>query len=149
MRRHFLFIIFALLSSEALFAQTNEVLLETTEGNIRIMLYDDTPLHRDNFLKLVGEQFYDSLLFWLDTLGRTDSTDYVLMGTLPADDELPHNAYFGIYNRYTVSRAKNFFFDDIGEEEAWRTSQPAALAGKGKARAGEGRGTSAFCAGFA
>ncbi len=63
MRRHFLFIIFALLSSEALFAQTNEVLLETTEGNIRIMLYDDTPLHRDNFLKLVGEQFYDSLLF--------------------------------------------------------------------------------------
>ena len=63
MRRHFLFIIFALLSSEALFAQTNEVLLETTEGNIRIMLYNDTPLHRDNFLKLVGEQFYDSLLF--------------------------------------------------------------------------------------
>lgn len=44
-------------------AQTNEVLLETTEGNIRIMLYDDTPLHRDNFLKLVDEQFYDSLLF--------------------------------------------------------------------------------------
>ena len=44
-------------------AQTNEVLLETTEGNIRVMLYDDTPLHRDNFLKLVDEQFYDSLLF--------------------------------------------------------------------------------------
>ena len=44
-------------------AQTNEVLLETTEGNIRIVLYDDTPLHRDNFLKLVDEHFYDSLLF--------------------------------------------------------------------------------------
>jgi peptidyl-prolyl cis-trans isomerase B (cyclophilin B) len=44
-------------------AQTNEVLLETTEGNIRVMLYDDTPIHRDNFLKLVNEQFYDSLLF--------------------------------------------------------------------------------------
>ena len=44
-------------------AQTNEVLIETTEGNIRIILYDDTPVHRDNFLKLVDEHFYDSLLF--------------------------------------------------------------------------------------
>ena len=44
-------------------AQSHEVLLETTEGNIRVVLYDDTPIHRDNFLKLVGEQFYDSLLF--------------------------------------------------------------------------------------
>ena len=40
-----------------------EVLLETTEGNIHIALYNETPLHRDNFLKLVNEQFYDSLLF--------------------------------------------------------------------------------------
>ena len=44
-------------------AQTHEVLLETTQGNIRISLYDDTPAHRDNFMKLVGEQFYDSILF--------------------------------------------------------------------------------------
>ena len=40
-----------------------EVLLETTEGNIRIALYDETPRHRDNFLKLVESHFYDSLLF--------------------------------------------------------------------------------------
>ena len=40
-----------------------EVLLETTEGNIRIALYNETPLHRDNFLKVVGMQLYDSLLF--------------------------------------------------------------------------------------
>lgn len=44
-------------------AQTHEVVLETTEGNIRLMLYDDTPRHRDNFLRLVNEHFYDSLLF--------------------------------------------------------------------------------------
>ncbi|MBD5208859.1 MAG: peptidylprolyl isomerase [Bacteroidales bacterium] len=37
--------------------------IETTEGPIKIMLYDDTPLHRDNFLKLVKENYYDSLLF--------------------------------------------------------------------------------------
>lgn len=40
-----------------------EVLLETTEGNIRIALFNETPQHRDNFLKLVGMHVYDSLLF--------------------------------------------------------------------------------------
>lgn len=40
-----------------------EVLLETTQGNIRIALYNETPKHRDNFLSLVRTHFYDSLLF--------------------------------------------------------------------------------------
>jgi peptidyl-prolyl cis-trans isomerase B (cyclophilin B) len=44
-------------------AQRRHVLLETTAGNIRLALYDDTPRHRDNFLRLVNEHFYDSLLF--------------------------------------------------------------------------------------
>ena len=46
-------------------AQTTstEVLLETTKGNIRIALYDETPQHRDNFLKLTKMGSYDSLLF--------------------------------------------------------------------------------------
>ena len=45
------------------FAQERaEVELETTEGNIRIALYNETPQHRDNFMKLVRMQFYDSLL---------------------------------------------------------------------------------------
>ncbi len=35
----------------------------TTEGTIRIKLYDKTPKHRDNFRKLVSEHYYDSLLF--------------------------------------------------------------------------------------
>ena len=59
-----LFLALVLFSSSAT-AQTTttEVLLETTEGNIRIALYDETPQHRDNFLKLVKMQVYDSLLF--------------------------------------------------------------------------------------
>lgn len=39
------------------------VLIETTMGNIKIELYDETPLHRDNFLKLVEENFYEGVLF--------------------------------------------------------------------------------------
>lgn len=39
------------------------VQLETTYGNIVVKLYNETPLHRDNFLKLVDEGFYDGILF--------------------------------------------------------------------------------------
>lgn len=39
------------------------VLIETSYGNMTVKLYNETPLHRDNFVKLVGEGFYDELLF--------------------------------------------------------------------------------------
>ena len=39
------------------------VLIKTTFGDIKIKLYNETPIHRDNFIKLVSEGFYDSLLF--------------------------------------------------------------------------------------
>lgn len=44
-------------------SMSREVLLTTDMGDIRIALYDDTPLHRDNFIKLVEQGFYDGLLF--------------------------------------------------------------------------------------
>ena len=39
------------------------VCIETTAGNIRVRLSDETPRHRDNFLKLCREGYYDSTLF--------------------------------------------------------------------------------------
>jgi len=39
------------------------VLIVTDYGPIKIKLYNETPLHRDNFLKLVKEHYFDSLLF--------------------------------------------------------------------------------------
>lgn len=39
------------------------VKLETTMGNITVALYNETPKHRDNFIKLVKEEVYDSTLF--------------------------------------------------------------------------------------
>ena len=61
--------IFALLmiimTSTMIYAQDKRrvVMMQTTAGNIRIELYNETPLHRDNFVRLVNEHFYDSLLF--------------------------------------------------------------------------------------
>ncbi|MFZ1800172.1 MAG: peptidylprolyl isomerase [Chitinophagaceae bacterium] len=40
-----------------------QVQISTNFGNIIIQLSDSTPLHRDNFVKLVKEHFFDSLLF--------------------------------------------------------------------------------------
>lgn len=40
-----------------------EVEITTNFGTIVIQLYDETPLHRDNFLKHVENQFYDSISF--------------------------------------------------------------------------------------
>lgn len=40
-----------------------DVLIQTTMGDITIRLSDSTPLHRDNFIKLVKQNYYDSILF--------------------------------------------------------------------------------------
>jgi peptidylprolyl isomerase len=44
-------------------ANTALILIETKFGPIKIRLFNQTPLHRDNFLKLASSGFYDSLLF--------------------------------------------------------------------------------------
>ena len=40
-----------------------KVLIETSYGNIKVSLYDETPLHRDNFVKLVNEGYYNGKTF--------------------------------------------------------------------------------------
>lgn len=40
-----------------------KVKITTSLGNITVRLYDETPLHRDNFLKLAKEGFYNGTLF--------------------------------------------------------------------------------------
>lgn len=37
--------------------------LETTRGNVMIKLFDETPLHRDNFIKLIEKRTYEGTLF--------------------------------------------------------------------------------------
>lgn len=57
------FMTYLTLHSQTADTLRHEVLLETDKGNIRIALYNETPLHRDNFIKLVKQGFYDGLLF--------------------------------------------------------------------------------------
>ncbi len=39
------------------------VVMETSMGTMKLKLYEETPLHKANFLKLIKEKSYDSLLF--------------------------------------------------------------------------------------
>lgn len=70
----FLFMICVLSLSEGANAQINmakqmaneketKVVFETTLGNIVVKLYNETPKHRDNFLKVVSDSVYNGVLF--------------------------------------------------------------------------------------
>lgn len=46
------------------FAQSNKVRVSTNQGNMTFVLYDDTPKHRDAFLELVNEGYFNETLFY-------------------------------------------------------------------------------------
>ena len=53
-----------ILSCNAPVGNTNTfVSIKTTLGEIKIKLYDGTPVHRDNFIRLVNSGFYDGISF--------------------------------------------------------------------------------------
>jgi hypothetical protein len=49
-------LIILILAMGTIHAQTHTAKIVTNYGSIKIMLYDSTPLHRDNFIKLVNEK---------------------------------------------------------------------------------------------
>jgi len=57
----FLFIFSLLLSQNE--STYRIILIETDFGNIKIKLYNETPLHRNNFIKLISENFYNGTFF--------------------------------------------------------------------------------------
>ena len=68
--RHFLttlLICVFCLSTNTLVAQENEnetlVLIDTDMGKIKVKLFNETPLHRENFLKHVNENHYNNMIF--------------------------------------------------------------------------------------
>ena len=69
MKHKLLFILVAFLCFGTLFVEGKKkekrhvVRIETTVGNIRVALSEDTPLHSKNFLKLAREGYYDGTLF--------------------------------------------------------------------------------------
>ncbi|KGE14825.1 peptidylprolyl isomerase [Sphingobacterium deserti] len=64
--RKILTFVFTLLVGGVVFAKTpvfHYVVIKTDKGTCLLKLYNETPKHRDNFVKLVDSGYYDSLLF--------------------------------------------------------------------------------------
>lgn len=71
MKKHFIFALCMLFLGTSVLQATEKlkennqtmILISTSFGDMKIRLYDETPLHRDNFIKLAQEGFYNDLLF--------------------------------------------------------------------------------------
>lgn len=72
------------LYSSVIFAQTDstetrtQLVIDTDSGSIKVELYNETPIHRDNFIKLAKEGFYDGIAF------HRVINDFMIQGGNPA-----------------------------------------------------------------
>jgi len=65
------------------------VLIQTSLGDIKVKLYDETPLHRDNFIKLANQKFYDNTLF------HRVIKDFMIQGGDPDSKNAPMEKMLG------------------------------------------------------
>ena len=125
----------------SVFAQEKEtkVLIVTDKGKITVRLYNETPLHRDNFIKLVNANHYDGLLFhrvirqFMIQAGDIESKDAPkdkklgegdLGYTIPA--EIVYPRYFHKFGQLCAARTG----DDLNPEKASSASQFYIVTGK-------------------
>ncbi len=66
-----------------------KVLIKTSEGDITVRLYDETPLHRDNFIKLAKEGYFDGTLF------HRVIKDFMIQGGDPDSKGAPQGKMLG------------------------------------------------------
>jgi peptidylprolyl isomerase/peptidyl-prolyl cis-trans isomerase B (cyclophilin B) len=123
------------------YAQENEtkVLIDTDKGKITVKLYNETPLHRDNFIKLVQSGQYNGLLFhrvirqFMVQAGDINSKDAPpeaklgdgdLDYTIPA--EIVYPRFFHQSGQLCAARSG----DDVNPERASSASQFYIVTGK-------------------
>lgn len=96
------------------------VKIVTDSGTIIVRLYNKTPLHRDNFLKLVNERFYDSLLF------HRVIEEFMIQGGDPQSKTAPDGEMLGEGDvGYTIpAEFDTSLFHKKGTLAAARTNNP-------------------------
>lgn len=74
------------------------IMIETSAGNMLVRLYDETPAHRDNMIKLIREGFYDNQLF------HRVIKDFMIQGGDPHSVDAPKGQRLGSGGPgYTIS----------------------------------------------
>lgn len=120
-------------------ATETQVVMHTSKGDIKLKLYNDTPLHRDNFIKLVKEGQYNGLLFhrvikdFMIQGGDITSKDAPITKQLGAGDlgytvpaELLYPKYFHKKGALCAARTG----DEVNPEKASSASQFYIVTGK-------------------
>ena len=115
------------------------VLMRTNKGDITLKLYNDTPLHRDNFLRLVADKQYEGLLF------HRVIKDFMIQGGDVTSKDAPMNKSLGAGDlgytvpaefRYPVRFHKKGALcaartgDEVNQEKASSASQFYIVTGK-------------------
>lgn len=116
-----------------------KVEIKTTAGDLTVLLYNDTPKHRDNFVKLVRDGYYDGLLFHRvikefvaqagDPFSRTATPGQRLGNGSPdykIDAEILYPAHFHKYGALSAARES----DDTNPERQSSGSQFYIVTGK-------------------
>ena len=101
-------LLFSCSSSRLGGARKKDIEMVTTKGTIVLRLSDSTPLHRDNFLRLVRTHFYDSVLFHRviknfmiqagDPVSRR-ATDSIDLGDHDTTYKIPAEIRKGLFHR--------------------------------------------------
>jgi len=91
------------------------VLIKTTMGDIKIKLYDETPVHRDNFIKLVKSDFYEGVSF------HRVIKDFMIQAGDPASKTKTAHLLPDSLNTYTIpAEVNNKYFHKKGALAAAR-----------------------------
>lgn len=120
--------------------QRAEVTLQTTKGKIVLTLYNQTPLHRDNFLQKVREGYYDGVLFhriietFMIQAGDSASRSVSAADYFPSEKDdttrIPAELHFPelFHRRGVLAAAREG--DDVNPERASSNSQFYIVWGK-------------------
>jgi len=81
------------------------ILMKTSMGDIKLKLYDETPIHRDNFVKLVNSGFYEGISF------HRVIKDFMIQAGDPVTRSIPISKSADSLNTYTIPSEfnKNLF----------------------------------------
>ena len=117
---------------------STHVIMETSSGKMVIKLYDETPIHRDNFLKLVKSEFYNGVTFhrvikdFMAQAGDPNSRNPEFSGSLGQNSEgetLPAEIVDGLFHKKGALAAARMG-DQVNPEKRSSGSQFYIVQGK-------------------
>jgi peptidylprolyl isomerase/peptidyl-prolyl cis-trans isomerase B (cyclophilin B) len=139
--KRILILLYIALFTVSVFGQEKEskILIVTDMGKITVKLYNETPQHRDNFIKLVQEHAYDSVVFhrvikqFMIQAGEKLSPDDSIANKSVAKDlnykvpaEIVYPKYFHKRGQLCAARTS----DDVNPERASSANQFYIVTGK-------------------